>query len=57
MVLRTSIGGIAKCIVKSTRVYLRSTRCRGAGPCVNFRSETNEVRHFIVFTRMEQFVL
>ena len=42
--------------VESTRVYLRSTRCRGAGPCVNFRSEKNEVRHFIVFTRMEQFV-
>ena len=43
--------------VESTRVYLRSIRCRGAGPCVNFRSEKNEVRHFIVFTRMEQFVL
>ena len=49
--------------VESTRVYLRSTRCRGAGPCVNFRSEKkkkkkkNEVRHFIVFIRMEQFVL
>ena len=25
--------------VESTRVYLRSTRCRGAGPCVNFRSK------------------
>ena len=43
--------------VESTRVYLRSTRCGGAGLCVNFRSEKNEVRHFIVFTRMEQFVL
>ena len=38
--------------------------CRGAGPCVNFRRERErerkkktEVRHFIVFTRMEQFVL
>ena len=28
--------------VENTRVYLRSTRCRGAGPCVNFRSEKNE---------------
>ena len=43
--------------VESIRVYLRSTRCRGAGPCVNFRSEKNEVRHFIVFIRLEQFVL
>ena len=43
--------------VESTRVYLRSTRCRGARPCVNFRSEKNELRHFIVFTSMEQFVL
>ena len=24
---------------------------------VNFRSETNEVRHLLVFTRMEPFVL
>ena len=29
--------------VENTRVYLRSTRCRGAGPSANFRSETNEV--------------
>ena len=43
--------------VESTRVYLRSIRFSGAGPCVNFRSERNEVSHFIVFTHMEQFVL
>ena len=35
--------------VESTCVYLRSTRCRGAEPCVNFRSETNEVSFFYSF--------
>ena len=43
--------------VESTRVYLRSTRYCGAEPCANFGSEKNEVRHFIVFTDMEQFDL
>ena len=35
--------------VESTRVCLRSTRCRGAGPRVNFRSKKKGGKAFYSF--------
>ena len=35
--------------VESTHVYLCSTHCRGAGPCVNFRSEKKWGKAFYSF--------
>ena len=60
MALRTSIGAIAKCIGYKERVhvYIYVVHAAVALDCVNFRREKKKyVKHFIVFTRIEQIVL